>query len=305
MNTIMNILIESNSFTMDLRNTRLSRLWILKNNINDYASELCITPEILDWANLAYDDYKSLIDEQYKIIDDKNLKFILIKEIEKEFFQRLISFREIVSSIIIDINQMSLLKLNEQIPSKRTEKIEFATEFLNKIEPLSLFNNNEMSKIVLQNLINQLQILRESYGNALNLQEQAENLTSRINKRFDQDSLNLKTLYNWSVIFWSKKDIKITKLGFVIPKVISKQVFTPDKINNLKFENNKILWDLESKSISYQLVFKPDNVKTEWTILSENNLNYKEISLENGEYKVRGINNLGFGQWSDSLVLNS
>ncbi len=300
----MSILIESNSFTMDLRNTRLSRLWILKNNINNYASELCITPEILDWANLAFDEYKSLLDEQYHINEEKNLKFIKIKDLEKEFFQRFTSLREIINPLITDSNQKIFLKLNEQIPAKRTEKIEFAAELLKNIEPLPIFNNNEMSKIVIQNLVSQLQILKESYGNALILQEQAENLTNRINKRFEQDTINFKTLYNWCVIFWSKKDFKLTKIGFVIPKVISKQTFTPDRVMNFIFEDNVIKWDKESKSLTYQLVYKSDNSKTEWTILYDGELNFIENELLSGEYKVRGINNLGFGQWSESIFIN-
>ena len=102
----------------------------------------------------------------------------------------------------------------------------------------------------------------------------------------------------------SKKDFKLTKIGFVIPKVISKQTFTPDRVMNFIFEDNVIKWDKESKSLTYQLVYKSDNSKTEWTILYDGELNFIENELLSGEYKVRGINNLGFGQWSESIFIN-
>lgn len=67
----MNILLENNSFTMDTRESRLTRLRLLKTNIESYASELSIMPEILDWAMLAYDDFRNLLDQQYLILKKK------------------------------------------------------------------------------------------------------------------------------------------------------------------------------------------------------------------------------------------
>lgn len=300
----MNILIENNSFTMDTRESRMTRLFKLKNNIENYASELSIMPEILDWALLASEEFDTLLNKQNEITNEKNNKFNIINENEKEFFQRLISFREIIISQISEKHLISFFKLNEQIPTTRIEKIEFATEFLNKIENSNEIVLNEMTSLVLHNLIKQLNLLRTSYGEALNLQEEGSNLTNRINKRFDQDSVNLRTLYNWCVIFWNKKDSKLIDLGFTIPKSTAKNPKTPEKIVGFNYLNKSFVWDIEKKSISYQLVHRNKFENVEWKIISETSLTNKNIDLSPGEYKVRGTNKFGFGPWSDDIIIN-
>src|SRR5690606_19824011 len=110
------------------------------------------------------------------------------------------------------------LRLNEQLPTQRIEKIEFAYDFLTKVESNTPQSLNEMTSLILQNLLEQLNVVKNNYGDALKLQDEGTNLTNSINKKFDQDSINLRTLFNWCVIFWNKKDPKLLELGFAIPK---------------------------------------------------------------------------------------
>ena len=300
----MNILIENNSFTMDTRESRLTRLRILKENIQQYASELSITPEILDWANFAYNDYEKLISQQIQTSQDKNNKFNTINSNEREFFQRLISFREIISSKIKESNLVINLKLNEQIPSSRFEKYEFASDFINQLSTLSPNILDDVTILVLNNLKKQLKELQECYGKALQLQDDGTILTIKINKRFNQDSINLRTLYNWCVVFWNKKDRRLLDLGFSIPKSTAKNSNSPEKISNFQYQSDRFTWKSDTKSESYQVVYRNKFENIEWKILYAKDDSEFKTKLHTGEYKVRGINTYGFGQWSELIVVN-
>ncbi len=300
----MKILIENNSFTMDTRDSRLTRLVNLKNNIENYASELSLSPELLEWALFAHDEFKELLDEQSKVSLSKNEKFTLINDNEREFFQRFVSFREIINNQIIDDKLISELNLKEQMPTTRVEKIEFANDFLHRISLHSNFTSNEVTNIIMQNLINQLNIVRNSYGVALELQERSTYLTNTINKRFDQDSVNLRTLFNWCVIFWNKKDPKLMDIGFTIPKSTAKNPKTPEQINNIKVKDYLANWDKDNKATNYQFVYRNKFENIEWIELYYGKNNIIEIILKMGEYRVRGFNEHGFGPWSDTLIIN-
>ncbi len=300
----MKILIENNSFTMDTRDSRLTRLYSLKVNIENYASELSLSPELLEWALFAYDEFKQLLEEQIKVTNLKNEKFSLINNNEREFFQRFVSFREIIINQAIDDNLINELQLKEQMPTTRVDKIEFANSFLERISLHSAFTSNEVTSIIMQNLKNQLSIVRNSYGKALGLQEKSTNLTNTLNKRFDQDSVNLRTLFNWCVIFWNKKTPKLMDIGFTIPKSSANNPKTPEKINNFKVKEYLTTWDKDSKAENYQLVFRNKFDNVEWSELYFGKNNITEIILKSGEYKVRGFNEHGFGNWSDMLIFN-
>lgn len=161
-----------------------------------------------------------------------------------------------------------------------------------------------MTKLVLENLTKQLKVHKLSYREALILQDKGTNLTNSINNRFDQDSQNLRTLYNWCVIFWNKKDPNLMQLGFTIPKSTAKNPMNPDKIVEFKLENKIFYWQESEKAKNYQLVHKDRFENIEWKIIHYNSQQNYKMNIFLGEYKVRGVNQHGFGEWSDLILIN-
>lgn len=74
----MEILIENNSFTMDTREARFTRLEKLHQNIEKYSKELNISHELLDWALFSFEDYNYLMSELNQVTEKKIVALILL-----------------------------------------------------------------------------------------------------------------------------------------------------------------------------------------------------------------------------------
>lgn len=298
----MEILIENNSFTMDTREARFTRLEKLHQNIVKYSKELNISHELLDWALFSFEDYNYLMSELNQVTEKKNSSFNIINSIEKEFFQKFNSFKELVLSQ--HINHIHFKDFEKQIPTTRIGKIEFASNFIHKISSNSKIKLDLMSKEALEILQPQLDTVKKTYGDALNYQDNQTNISSRVRKRFNQDSLNLRNLYNLCIIYWNKKDSRLLDIGFALPMIAAKNINTPDEILNYIFLKNVFQWDVDTKAQYFQLVYRNKFNSADWKILYNGTKTKFKTKVEQGEYKVRGINRFGFGQWSKSIIFN-
>lgn len=298
----MKILIENNSFTMDTREARISRLDLLQNNINKYAKEINISHELLDWALYSYEEFLYLTDKFNEITIKKNESFNLISTIEREFFQKFNSFKDLVLSQYK--NQNVFDEDDTQLPTTRIDKIEFSSDFINKVRTNSKIKIDKMTQGVIDLLIPMLDEVRNTYGSALNYKEEQTNLSNRIKKRFNQDSLNLRSLYSLCIVYWSKKEAKLLDLGFALPKLSFKNKNTPNNTSRLIVKNSIVHWEKDVNAQSYQLVFRNRFNSVDWQIIYEGNELKSPIDIKQGEFKVRGLNFNGFGPWSESIFYN-
>lgn len=298
----MKILIENNSFTMDTREARYTRLNKLHKNIEKYSQELKISHELLNWAIYSFEEYNNLLSELTDTTIKKNDSFNIISTIEKEYFQKFNSLKDLI--LKQHNNHLHFKDFETQLSTTRIDKIEFASNFMIYIKSNSAVKLDKMSQNALEIMIPQIEKVKKTYGDALNYQELQTNISKRIKKRFNQDSLNLRNIYNLCIVYWNKKDPRLLDLAFALPKIATKNPNTPDEILKNKYKDNKFQWEKESKSQYFQLVFRNKFNSADWRIIYEGIENYFLVEIEHGEYKVRGMNGYGFGLWSKSIIFN-
>jgi len=79
----------------------------------------------------------------------------------------------------------------------------------------------------------------------------------------------------------------------------------PSKTHNLRFENDRFIWNVVANSETYFFETKPHN-ESNWVPVAETINNYYIMAplIGNNDYRVRATNEQGNGAWSDVLTLN-
>lgn len=300
----MNVILENNSFTMDTREARLTRLMLLKDNIEEYAPEISLELSNLEWAAKAADEFKTLLEQQSKIFQEKNSIFRESNEAENDLYNRYIAIKELILSKTDKNSKIrKSLDMEGAFPSNKQMRFEIAQKTIKFVKD----NPNELTEmnlpfLLFENLENLNLNASELYKKAIQTKKLATEITDKLNTKFDEDSAKLRELYNWIVAFWSKKDPKLNFLGFTQPVSVARSSNTPEAITGLSIKENFITWNPVENCEKYQVGWR----------IQEDGQDFKEIYFGNerkcrlvrkGEYIIRGFNQYGFGEWSNKLNL--
>lgn len=298
----MDVILEDNSFTMDTREARLTRLKKFRDNIEKYAAEISLDSEILDWGIQAFTQFNRLLAIQSQCYQEKNKSFLESSKTEKEFYNRYIAIKELlISKQNMNIKIVDLFKLDGAFPSNKLERIEKASELYKLAkENRSVIEGLKIPYILFENLEMLIKSAKDSYLKALKIKEETLSATSRLNRVFDKDSEILRQIFNWVVAFWGKKDPRLNEIGFTQPKSISRNDETPAQITNLKIVESKIVWAHLNTNVTYQLAWKGVDDTIDFKELYSGKSNRTDF-FRLGKYKVRAKNDYGFGPWSQLL----
>lgn len=300
----MNVILENNSFTMDTREARLTRLIILKENIEKFASEISLEIDNLEWSLKAADNFKILLEQQNKEFQYKNDIFKKSNDAENDLYNRYIAIKELILSKSEKNSKIRTdLSLEGSFPANKLKRFEIADATVKYASK----NPKELDKIKLPFLLfENLQFLNQKakkiYEEALISKERTSEITNRVNKEFNEGSVRLREIYNWVVAFWSKKDPKLIELGFTLPSSVAKSDKTPAEVSGFKFKGDQMVWNPLNNADYYQVGWRIFGERHDFNEIYFDKQNKCRI-FKKGEYIVRGKNENGFGQWSKKLEL--
>jgi len=292
---------------MDIREVRKSRLYLLSSHIEEFASELSLSPADFDWALRAYSTYSSALNVQNSEITLKNNLSRKSLESDVALFERYVVMKGLLLNKIENLKDIQrLYGIEEAVPYNRLEKYKKIQRFIEANDSLIA----ELSNYVLPQLMidNLKKLYSDAYQNyQLSEQQRIKTIeyTNTLNKLHDNDSLNLRSFYNWLVAFWGKRDLKLLNLGFVPIKTIK----LTSLVNDFQIEFNrkeKILTWPEIKGIEhYQVAIKDNESSKNWLELHNSLVNSCKLSGFSGEIhlKLRVKFTKGYSNWSKNLIL--
>jgi len=299
-------IINNNSFSMDTRYERLTRLKMLSDKIENYASELSLSQESLEWALNSWNDYELLLKIKNNDLNEKNEYSQISIKSDSALYERYVILKELlIASFDNDPNMIKKFGLEGAIPFRRDERIKKAFHFINTYENLVREGIEEpLPSLMIENLKNLTIEAKYNLEKAQDERKDAVVLTNELNNRFENDNIKIRTLYKWIVAFWGKKDPRLFDIGFTPLKN-----FIPGKSINKVFgldisKNNQLFqWDNQDNIEYFQLSKKVEKNGSEWIEIFRGNENScKFISSDDSMiFKVRGYNEYGYGEWSDIL----
>lgn len=302
-------IINNNSFSMDTRFERLTRLKMLSDKIENYASELSLSQESLDWALNCWSEYETLLNNKNEDFNEKNMLSQISIKSDSVLYERYVILKELlIARFEHNSNMIKKFGLEGSIPFKRDERIKKAFHFINTYENLVKEGMEEpLPSLMIENLKNLAIEAKYNLEKAQIERKDAILLTNELNSRFENDNVKIRTLYKWIVAFWGKKDPRLFDIGFTSLKNVIKGK-SVNKVEGLKFDNakNTFQWDNQENVEYYQLAKKVEKNGREWIEIykgSENN--FKFIFDDNCKiFKVRAYNEYGYGEWSENLNLD-
>lgn len=304
-----NYIINNNSFSMDTRNERLTRLKMLSDKIENYASELSLSQESLDWATNCCYNYEALLKIKNNDLNEKNEYSQISIKSDSALYERYVILKELL--IARFDNNPEIIKrfgLEGAIPFRRDERIQKAFQFIETFEDLINEGVEEpLPSLMIENLKNLAIEAKHNLDKAREERKDAILLTNELNEKFENDNIKIRTLYKWVVAFWGKKEPRLFDIGFTPLKN-----FIPGKSINKVFglkctKNNQFFeWENQNNIEYFQLAKKVEKNGSEWIeIYRGSNNSCQFISDDDSLYfKVRGYNEYGYGEWSDILKVN-
>lgn len=304
-----NYIVTNNSFSMDTRLERLSRMKILADNIEKYASEVSLSQENLEWAQNAWKLFENLLNTKNIDLDEKNSISVLSQKADNVLYERYVIIKELLLAKLA-YNQSDLianLGLEGPIPFRKDERIKKAIQL---IENYHLIVSNGIEDPLPNLMIENLKYLLDDAEKKLNLvineRFNAVNLTLELNTHFENDNVKLRTIYNWIVAFWGKKDPRLYDIGFVPLKNYIAGKST-DKVEFLKYEkqDKTFVWNKSNYTKLYQLAKRVDQEGREWEeIYCGENTFFKYLFIDDvKQFKIRAKNDYGYSDWSEILIL--
>lgn len=305
---MQNYIIQNNSFTMDTREARKSRLFTLSNRIEEFASELTLDTDELTWAIDAYSIYQTALMNQSIELAQKNEYSRVSQAADTQLFERYVILKELLMSRISNSEEiLSRYGINEPVPYNRKDRYVKANQFLEAND----YYLTEDSKFVLPQLMidNLRTLLEDSFSKYNESESRKENSMDRtiiLNDIFNDDSAKLRNLYNWVVAFWGKRDTRLYDLGFVPVKSARIGENLSNIFINYSKDEKMLTWNKIRNISVYQLAMRDKDTASEWIelFLGEQN-QYKVSSLvAENSFKLRVKNDFGFSDWSPEMIIN-
>jgi hypothetical protein len=302
-------ILNSNSFTMDTRSVRLTRLFYISSKIEEFAAELCLEQDTMDWALEAHSNFHTALINQ-TIESGKKAELSKIS-LDADFllYERYIILKDLIISRNLK-NKALLLKygVNAPSPTIRKERYYKAKQLA---EAHEYFANEKNTGILPQLMIDNFNtLLEDSFAKNIVANSKKTNSlekTNFLNELFNEDSIKIRNLYNWIAAFWGKRDIRLFSLGF-IPMNSGKNIGANLRSITIEFDkkSKKIYWNSLENIEYYQLARKDKETISEWIEIASTSETFVVSNLAQGEYllKLRVWTANGFSDWSNEFVLN-
>lgn len=300
-------IIQNNSFTMDTREARKSRLYELSSHIEEYASELTLETDELNWAVDSYSVYQTALMNQAIEVAQKNEFSRISQAADALLFERYVILKELLMSRISNNKDvLELYGVDEPVPYNRKDRYRKAMQFLSANDKyLADGNKNVLPQLMIDNLRTLLEDSHKKFQDSETRRENSMDRTLILNEIFNDDSLKLRNLYNWIVAFWGKRDARLYELGFVPIKSARIGENLSNVLINYDSNKKELYWQ-EIRNISkYQLAMKDRDTASEWIELyygDKNNFKVIGITAEN-TFKLRVKNDFGFSDWSPEMTI--
>lgn len=300
-------IIQNNSFTMDTREARKSRLYYLSNRIEEFASELTLETDELNWAIDSYSVYQTALMNQAIETAQKNEFSRVSQAADALLFERYVILKELLMSRISNSQEvLELYGIDEPVPYNRKDRYRKARQFLEaNDQQIASGNQNVLPQLMIDNL---RALLEDSHKKFIDSDTRKENSMDRtviLNDIFNDDSVKLRNLYNWVVAFWGKRDSRLYELGFVPVKSARIGENLSNVLISYNQANKTLTWP-EIRNISaYQLAMKDKEMVSEWIELylgDKNHFKVNQLSSENS-FKLRVRNEFGFSEWSPEFIV--
>lgn len=303
-----NYIISNNSFTMDIREVRKTRLFLLSEKIEQYAAELTLSSQELEWCRSAYINYCKQLELQNIELLNKNEQSKKSLQSDTVLFERYVVLKNLLLDKI-ENNQDLYVKygINEPIPYNRLEKYD-------KIN-LLITTNDELIKSGSSSVLPQLMIenlkklINEAKLNFTMLEQhrtKSTELTNQTNLLHNEDSIRLRSLYNWIVAFWGKRDVRLLDLGFVPMKTIKLSNFVKNVELSYLEQERKLVWNNVNGIDYYQVALRDNESTNNWIELHNEKINYCTLNGYDGNLvlKLRLRNKNGYSDWSPPVEIN-
>lgn len=305
---MQNYIIQNNSFTMDTREARKSRLFELSKRIEEYASELTLETDELNWAIDAYSVYQTALMNQTIEVAQKNEFSRVSQAADTLLFERYVILKELLISRISNKEEvLELYGVNEPVPYNRKDRYRKARQFLAANDKfLEEGNSNVLPQLMIDNLRTLLEDSHQKFSASEARKENSMDRTLILNEIFNEDSIKLRNLYNWIVAFWGKRDVRLYDLGFVPIKSARIGENLSNVLIDYDPEKRVLSWKELRNITKYQLAMKDKETAGEWIeiyIGEKNFFKVNGITAENS-FKLRVKNEFGFSDWSPEMTIN-
>lgn len=305
---MQNYIIQNNSFTMDTREARKSRLFELSRRIEEYASELTLETDELNWAIDAYSVYQTALMNQTIEVAQKNEFSRVSQAADTLLFERYVILKELLISRISNKEEvLELYGVNEPVPYNRKDRYRKARQFLAANDKfLEEGNSNVLPQLMIDNLRTLLEDSHQKFSASEARKENSMDRTLILNEIFNEDSIKLRNLYNWIVAFWGKRDVRLYDLGFVPIKSARIGENLSNVLIDYDPEKRVLSWKELRNITKYQLAMKDKETAGEWIeiyIGEKNFFKVNGITAENS-FKLRVKNEFGFSDWSPEMTIN-
>ncbi len=298
---------ESNQFSIDNRDERTSRLQALKTYINDHAESIALPQSLTDWALNAYDEWTRLLSlsgiERGEAAEARQN----MTEADSKTFSYCMKCRKLLKNRYDNNdNLLNVYGISGEFATKRNAKIKSVQDLLDGHSRLKAEGDpNILPEAFIEKLQTYYDESNECYATLL-IKELPEAGKASQNQKaaFNIDTKKLRTLYNWTLMTWSKYDPFLVQLGFA-PKIKRRSGGQPEVPATFIYEWNeselKLSWDECEKASSYQLAFC--EVKNVWEELYEGRQNSFSYTASGGKrkFRVRARNANGFSEWSGEI----
>lgn len=293
---------------MDIREVRKSRLQLLCNNIEKYASELTLSSQEYDWAIDAYTAYCKLLEKQNEELRSKNEISKSSIESDTALFERYVVLKSLIlSKLENNFELQEKYGINESIPYNRIEKYEKVKKFIECNDELVKQGDKFiLPQLMVDNLRKLVNVSQEKYENLEKQRSKSVEVTNELNALHDEDSIKLRNLYNWVVAFWGKRDSKLLDLGFVPMKTIKLSNLIKNLEIDYKEKERKLSWNTVNGIDNYQVALRDNESTNNWIELHNDSTNHCTLNGFNGELtlRLRVKNKHGYSDWSSTFELN-
>lgn len=303
-----NYIIQNNSFTLDIREVRKSRLSLLSQNIANYVSELSLPNQEFVWGKNAYDIYSTLLDLQNQETLKKNELSKLSIENDNVLFERYVVLKSLIMNKLEgDSELQKKFGVNEPIPNNRIEKYDKIKKLIEANDELIKSGNESiLPMVMIENLKKLLTNSQYIYSQLETQRIQSIELTSKLNNLHDEDSIRLRNLYKWAVAFWGKRDLNLVNMGFAPMRNVKLSVLVKSIELSFKEDIRVLTWNKINGIDKYQVALKENDSSNNWIELHNDVMNYCTLNGYHGDLiiKLRIHNKHGYSDWSKPFEIN-
>ena len=300
----------NNNFSQDTYGMRTERLIAIQGNFASIQPELSAPANISTWAADCFDVYANLLALSGLEMTESEVATAIVAEKVAALEEAYQNVKYIGTSIYTD--RTSIL-----------DKYEFGTSFpddrddmFRRVDAAILAYNRHtadgVTPLIPETLITRLTGARDDVKTALATQDDerydARNAVTVASERFVEDTKKLNELKSWTYVMLGKQDDRVNLIGMVNPSTGGNNGPVPAAPTNLSVDIATMVfsWDaVEGNITSYQLMASVAGV--EWIEIysgPDNFVHFIPTSENYHQYKVRGRNENGFGNYSLLMMYN-